>query len=107
MFSYLLVGIMVASLVYVIHMLGEYRPFVEETELKIDRLKDSNDRLEREAEAGNLKLAEVQGRVGEAADRHDELQELLGTTSKQIREAQMLEAKLETEMSRADYRRSR
>jgi len=107
LFSYLLVAVMVASLVYVIYLLGEYRPFVEESALKIDRLTDAIERVEKEMVQDEKQLAEAQDRVGVALDRHDKLQDSTAGTSKQLSDMKLMEAQLEAEKNKADYRRSR
>lgn len=107
MFPYVLVCVMVASLVYIIFMLGEYRPFVEATELKMVRLEDSISRLEREMEEDGRKLEGVQELLTVAIDRHDDLQQEAAAAAKLLREAKLLETRLEAEKNRQDYKRTR
>lgn len=104
---YLLAGVMLWCLVYVIYLLGEYRPFVEAAELRILRVQDQIHRLERYLVEEEKRLAEVQGRVGELLNRHDDLQEKLRTSSQRLEGARLLETRLETEKNKQDYRRTR
>ena len=106
MLAYLLVAVMIGSLVYVIYLMGEYRPSVEESELKILRLQDQIAKLAKDLAQDGKVLSAAQEKLGATIDRHDDLQQTVASTLTQLREAKALESRLEASKLKLDYKRS-